>query len=498
MALVPAAVGLLVACNPRGPAGVSTIRPAPLTDSGAPTRPSPTEGETEPVPVRPLISVDPSFTVVQTLSVNLDADPAEEQLIAVKRLADVSSPVHLMLAHGANGQGGSSYLSWEGDTLATDTRVFSLSAKDLVGDHSEEVIASGIDDAGKLTLDVYKPVALPGQRLELREIFQLAADEISIEESDRPDAYSAQGAIGPSFPIQVFLRDPESQNALDLISVTYQWSSATDRYVASPAVKVPGEDAQQAQLSTLYHSSGEDAFERFISGSWVQTPAAGGSAQPAALGSVLTFDPVNRQIGIATGSAEEVYVWTESHRTIYKQLRVVGENVTVPLIKLVRRFVITADAPDSITVEISGDDFVETTRTVYTRVNDDLRARLLDHPESRIGTPALTLRGPYASPDGLVATFGDSTLTWSDSAGRRQGSYALFSIGTAIVLTIRTEATDRVPSRTQSWVVTVRESKGPNAVTRTLSLSPVRLTVSGFEPLSGANLVLTQVATSGG
>jgi hypothetical protein len=444
--------------------------------------------------VRPVISIDPGYTVLQVINANLDLDPEEEQVIAVKRLADVSSPIRIIVADAESGQGGYYYASWEADTLATDTRVFSLSVKDIIGDHGMEIVAAGMNDAGKVTLDALRAVAGTGKGLTFRPVFQLVADEISIEETDRPDTYSVQGLPAPSFPIQVFLRDTESQNVLDLVSVLYTWDGAEGRYVPGAPVKIPGANVQQEKLSALYLSTGEDAFERFISGSWIQLSSAAGSP-PNASSSILAFDPVKRQIAIATGNTEEVYVWQASQRKIYKQLLVVGENVTVPLIRLIRRFSISADAPDSITVTIGGDDFAPQTTFVYTRLTDDIRARLLDHPDSRVGPAPVTLRGAYTGSNGLLIDFGDSSLAWSDGEGRRPGSYALFTLGSASVLTWRIGGDEHTPARTESWIVSWQEKKGSTSVTRTLGLAPIRLTVSGYEGINGSSLVLTQTAS---
>jgi len=476
------------------PGSLSTITPAPLTDSPVPASAA-VAADAAPgsASSRPRISIDPSYTILQVLNVNLDSDPEEEQVIAVKRLFDVTSPVHLIVADAEPGQGTYYYLGWEADTAATDARVFSLSVRDLVGDHGLQIVASGMNEAGKLTLDIFRAVPPPtGKGLAFKSIFQLVADEIFVDESERPDSYSTQAAPGPSFPIRAFLRDPDSQNALDLVGIKYAWNPAETRYTPGPAVKIQGENVQQAQLSALYLSAGEDAFERFITGSWVQVdpPPSGKGAD--AYASIIDFDPRQRTIALATGNTEDIYTWLESHRTIYKMLLVIGENQTVPLIKLTRRFSIAADSPTSITVTISGDDSVQPTTVVYTKVTDDIRARLLDSAAARAGLASLKLQGRYAGRDGLALEFGDSSLSWSDPSGRRSGSYVLFSLGTATILTTRVRTDERAPVQTSSWRVSWQEKKDTAHVVRTLGLSPVRLTVTGYDELNGPDLFLTQ------
>jgi hypothetical protein len=364
---------------------------------------------------------------------------------------------------------------------------------DVVGDHGAQIVVNGMNDAGKLTLDIFRSVqSRTIKGLTYRAVFQLVADEISIEEADRPESYSSERQPGPSFPIQVYLRDPESANVLDLVSILYNWRAAEGRYVPGAAQKIPGEDVQQAKLKELYLSAGEDAFERFISGSWVQAdPAAGASG----FSSIIDFDTRNRTIAVATGTtAEDVYDWTESHRTIYKTLRVVGENQTVPLIKLIRRFTITADSPTSITVQVSGEDTTEQTTTVYTKVTDEMRSHLLERADAHVGSAGIALQGMYTGAGGVVVDFGDTRLTWSEGGRKVAESYVLFSLGTATILTTRVAASEGSPEQTSSWLVGYQERNDTSVMTRTLSLSSVRLTVSGFEDSNGPDYMLTQTA----
>ena len=244
--------------------------------------------------MRPRISIDPRDTVLQVLNVNLDQDADEEQVIAVKRLTDVGSPVRLIVVDADPSRGTYYFQSWDTDTSATDSRVFSVAAKDVVGDHSLQIVASGMNDIGKLTLDVFRlnPPS-QGKGLTYKPVCQLVADEITVDESERPDNYATDPKPGAAFPVVAYLRDPDSQNVMDLVRIRYAWNPAAGRYVPGAAEKIPGEEVQQAQLKALYTSSGEQAFEQFISGSWVQ--AAASPKAKDAYSSIIDFDPAGPQ-----------------------------------------------------------------------------------------------------------------------------------------------------------------------------------------------------------
>ena len=98
-------------------------------------------------------------------------------------------------------------------TNATDNRIFSLAVKDLVGDHDVQIEASGMNKDGKLTLDIFRRGQDPhGTELVYVPVCQIVADDIHVEESDRPDTYAMDQKNGDSLPVDTFVRDPDSQD----------------------------------------------------------------------------------------------------------------------------------------------------------------------------------------------------------------------------------------------------------------------------------------------
>ena len=130
--------------------------------------------------LRPRISLDPADTVLQVINANLDQSPYQKQVIAVKRTGDVDAPVRIIVADADPSRGTYYYQSWESPTNATDSRVFSLSVKDLIGDHGMQIVAQRHEPGGKLTIDVFRPIpAAQGKELTYKPVCQLVADDIS-------------------------------------------------------------------------------------------------------------------------------------------------------------------------------------------------------------------------------------------------------------------------------------------------------------------------------
>ncbi len=487
-------LSLFLACCQRGtaslPPGVRIIPQSPGTPASAASLP-PADVRPDTDATRPRITLDPADTVLQVVNLSVDKDAEEEQVIAVKRADDVEAPVRLIVADADPARGAYYYQSWESPTNATDSRVFTLSVKDIIGDHSLQIIASGVNSAGKLTLDVFRRAQSDQVKdPEYRPICQLVADDISIEEAERPDSYSTDRGPGTSFPIVAYLRDPDSQNVTDLVRIRYTWDETQGRYVPAAPEKIPGEKVQQTQLQALYSTEGEDAFEQFIAGAWIQAPPDPAPRGPAPQPMIINFDPRQRKIAIASGNTQEVYLWRESHRTIYNRLLVMGENETVLEIHLRRRFDIVVDSMTTLTITMSGGDSEEQRVVKYVRATDDMRAKLLGSSDSVLAMSPLAVTGTYTGADGLRVDFRQPRLTWTSSAGARSGTFALFTLGSATILSARFPSTPQ--DDIESWLVDFHESKGARQVVRTLGLTPVQLTMSGYTDTNEDPLTLQQ------
>jgi hypothetical protein len=499
--LAAAAWAVLAACTRApGASGDGPVRiisrPAGASDAAAAPAASEARGDSA---SRPRISIDLVSNVLQVVNANLDQDIDEEQVIAVKVIGEVGSPVRIVVADADPASGTYYYQSWQAETNATDSRVFSLSVTDLIGDHGLEIIASGMNAAGRLTLDVFRPIpAVHGKGLVYRAVCQLEADEIFIEESERPDSYSTDQKPGPSFPIIAYLRDPESPNVMDLVRIRYEWSQSEGRYAPGLAEKIPGEKVQQSQLQALYNNSGEEVFEQFISGSWVYVEQDPAGKRPDTYGAIIDFDVEGRKIGISSSNTQEVYLWRESHRTIYNRLLVIGENETVPQIQLIRTFSISIDAVNSLSVAINNIGSSDSPPVRYMKVTEGIAARLTRRTDAQVTMSPLKLSGTYSGAGGLTLVFEDARVAWTDRNGVRKGMYyVLFTLGARTILTTRVRTAETAREETMSWLVEYRETKNAGGVVRSLGLSPVHLTVKGSEDASGNSLALEQKVDAG-
>ncbi|MGA2612586.1 MAG: pallilysin-related adhesin [Spirochaetia bacterium] len=441
---------------------------------------------------QPRITIGPGDTVLQVINASLRKSPEEEQVIAVKRMTEVDSPVRLLAVDVDPERGTYYFQSWESPTNATDNRIFGLAVKDLVGDHDVELVASGMNKDGKLTLDVFRRTRPPrGDELVYTPVCQIVADDIHVDESERPDSYASDPKNGESFSIDTYVRDPDSQNVMDLLKITYQWSPQEGRYVAGPPEKVPGEKAAQAQLGKLFNNLSPESFEDFLAGSWVEVP--GDNAHPGhdAEPSELSFDSRSREIVLSTGDTQEVYSWKLTARTLYNSARIVGDNETVAQIS--RTFEISALSAISLSVFIEGDDSPERpTVTTYTRISDENTPGANGQPAPLAAPQSPALRGEYRSTVGDVVDFQYPRLVWKRSGAQRSAEYILFPLAGKTILSARFLGNGNGPGEDRSWVADFKEDKNPARILRTLTLFPVQLTVKGYGDAVGDTISLEQ------
>ncbi len=447
---------------------------------------------TVPVMPQPRIMIDPRDTVLQVINAALRKGPEEEQVIAVKRMTDVDSPVRLLVADVDPERGTYYFQSWEAPTNATDNRIFSLAVKDLIGDHDVEIVATGMSKDGKLTLEIFRRGKDPhGNDLVYLPVCQIVADDIHILEADRPDSYSTDQKNGESFPIDSYVRDPDSHNVMDLVKITYQWSQSDARYVPGPPEKVPGEKTAQAQLAKLASDLSPDSFEDFLAGSWIQTQTESTDAGPESGQREISFDPRSKKIVLSSGDTEEVFSWRVTARTLYNTARLVGDNETVPQIS--RTFEVTALSTVTLSVAIVGDDSPDRPQVgTYTRIADQAQARLFRPQGAAASQKAPALEGEYYSANGTVIDFENPKLRWKSPRSQRTAEYILFPLAGRTIMSARFFGDDRTPEEDKSWLIDFKESKNPARIKRTLTLSPVQLTVDGYEDAAGDAISLEQ------
>ncbi len=438
----------------------------------------------------PKIPLPPNLRVLQTINTNLDLDLTDEQVLVVKDKRNQDSKLKIIVVD-FDPIRNIYFKSWEGITNAVNSHDYSLSLKDIVGDHSKQIILQGTNAKGELTLDVFRRTPSPnGLGLFFRNICKIVSDgTIDIEEQERSEGYQLGQKNGISFPIVVFTHDPESKNVTDLLKMTYYWKYPKNSYVLSSVEKIPGKKVEEKRLRKLFNSNSIKAFEDFIKGAWYH-PVKGGA------GEILFFQPDRRVINLYSKNVDEVYIWKESSSKIYNRLRIVVENESIPSIrKLVS---VRVKSLYEIYVSIQGHDRWDFSSKRYVRLPEEMKEQMVHKNEAQlVKISPIKLKGLYSNTlKGIEINFMAPRYTWTEKGRKEHGGFVIFNFGgkeNFDVLQMMAVSGNGLIKATRSYLLKYKEIKQSKELKRIINLIPIKLEISGFNVISPTGLKLTQV-----
>ncbi len=438
----------------------------------------------------PKIPLPPNLRVLQTINANLDLDLTDEQILIVKDKKNQDSKLRIIVVD-FDPIRNVYFKSWEGVTNAVNPHDYSISLKDIVGDHSKQIILQGTNAKGELTLDVFRRTPSPnGLGLFFKNICKIVSDgTIDIQEEERSEGYQLGQKNGVSFPIVVFAHDPESKNVMDLLKMTYYWKYPKNSYVLSSIEKIPGKKVEEKRLRKLFNSNSIKAFEDFIKGAWYH-PLKGG------VGEILFFQPDKRIINLYSKSVDEVYIWKESSSKIYNRLRIVVENESIPSIK--KLVSVRIKSLYEIYVSIQGHDRWDFSSKRYVRLPVEMEQQMVHKNESQlIKLSPIKLKGLYTNTlKDVEVNFMPPHYTWTEKGKKEQGGFVVFNFGgkeNFNILQMMAVNRDGLVKTTRSYLVKYKEVKQTKELKRTIDLIPIKLEISGFSIISPNGLKLIQV-----
>lgn len=444
--------------------------------------------------ISPKADLSDDVLFISALDVNLDIDESEEQIVVVKRSDDSDDRVRILVTDFDTLR--NSYrVTWEGASLATNVRTFSINTSDLLGDHIDEIVGVGTDRQGRQTMDVFRrrqgTDSVAGITYE--NVFSVATDgSIEIDTRPRSDSYRTLQSNGVSFPIDVYRQNRETETPLDLIRTRWNWNVSQSRYVQSSVEPIPAMQIEEERLRSLYDAEPEE-IEEFVSGPWFRSQGdeIGGDIELA------YFDPSNREVVLFHEDRQERYEWLNSYKTLYAAGPGLWMNLRNDVLSTVRRQLsTTVVGVDSIQLSVEG---VEYWNGQYQRMTSGIRSSILKKYE--LGTPSFVLDGVYTNENGVELLFNRPFFRLRSDSIDWSGGYNLISIGDSI-LELKVLEFDSVPEganlrEDESFSIRYRvgyeEQQSEGGQIRRLQLRPVRITVDGIVPESGDTFILEQV-----
>jgi hypothetical protein len=436
--------------------------------------------------------------MVSVLTQDFDGDPAEEQILAYRNLLEMESPVYI------------SYVDfdetsrvyrriWDAPTAATRPGTISLFTKDLIGDRSACVILTGMNSAGEHTMTVFRKNSLsrsgeaPNTPPDMNEPFSKIAElridgSVSIQETERPQAYHLGIARGQSFTIAAYGHDYGSNNILDQMEIIYAYNPGNGLYEQSRVSRIPGSQIEQRRLRELL-SGAPGVFEAFINDLWYYVGPEGtlDSRQ------YLYFDPPNRELIFFGDETQQIFTWQNASPTRYG-LYISSQNISVTTL---RRFLdIELQSLDSIRVKV----FEDVRLKIGVNASWDgsyRRAGSVDQKQVQAGEKIDPyIDAAYVSSMGRIRFFRDGVYELASGGNAKRGKYAFFMINGQELLELRPDQASRTENdaargREVYRVEAPAEEKPAGESRKTLSISRVRLGAMGVQDLHEAAISLT-------
>ncbi|GHV95914.1 hypothetical protein AGMMS50293_22340 [Spirochaetia bacterium] len=450
------------------------------------------------------LALEDGEIVVSVLTQDFDADPAEEQIVAYRNLLEIESPVYITYIKYDEKSREYKRL-WSISTAATRPGTISLYTQDLIGDRNSCVILTGMNSQGEHTMTIFRRNPQVPATTPFVKITELRIDgSITVQESERSQAYQQGIARDKSFTIAAYSHDSASVNILDQLETTYAFNPAKGLYEQSKVTRIPGSQIEQRKLRELL-SGAPGVFESFINELWYYVSPQGTLDNRQ----YIYFDPAAREIIFFGDETQQIFNWQHSTPTRYG-LYISSQNISITTL---RRFLdIELESLDSIRLRV----FEDVRLKIAVSASWDGSYRRAGAQLARQSEPSIkpNIDALYDSAWGRLHFYPSGEYDLSSGGLVRKGHYVFFRVNGQELLELRPETGEthnalksdapksdasrgdaprnaRNDNADDSRMV-YRVDAAHNAGAANVSLSRVRLGATGIQDLHEGVVVLTR------
>ena len=289
-----------------------------------------------------LVQLNLDETLITTLSVDINSDTFEDQIIAVKK----ANKPNIVLIIGLYNSKTSEYQRFtEIQTSIFQVKTFSLMTMDLAGNHTNTLVCTGFSSNNDSILQAYNPKS-EKNRFSVVKIIDLKTDgTIFIQQAQRNDNYSIYNMNAECFPIIMYSTEetPEGTD-FEQVQTTYEWNKKTEVYEPTATTRLSSKKIAAKELARILDGT-VSTFTNFLDGLWYRTNTTGQQRY-------IFFDPKSEEIIFFDQAIQEVYDWLNN--TLRKSgIYISASNKSIS--NLVRYFDIALVSVDEIRVRVRDD-----------------------------------------------------------------------------------------------------------------------------------------------
>ena len=458
-------VGLLVGCSETA----ENASPKSAVFSKAPASDADAQAAAFEIP---RIPVDTEKRVLQTLTVNLDKDIEDEQLVFLQTKSNLSLPIEVIVAD-FDVQRKTWYQAWEGTLLASASQPFDARVESLISAEQKEIAVTGFSETSRPTLEIYRLVAGTGLGLQYTTVFQQQSQG-TIDLQRDPEA-------GTSASIVLEEPDPRSEDPLDALRTTWRWRFQSSQYEVVQSAPFRRASQPDSAMEKLF-SGDNDGLEEFLQGPWVKTAP---DKKDSTL--LLFFDRHNRELVFANLKSQEVYLWEQTVRTLRNAIYLTGRNDLISLIRLQMSVAIVSDG----SIEISSPENPNWTGN-YGKLGNSAALALTKTSLMETVQPQAPT-GVYRNDKGESFNFQFPEIYLTIDGQSWTGFGALHDFSGVTVLQVKVPGTDGKPVFSKAYSFTLTEEATSSRVVRTVRLQEGRMAIEGWVRGSTDTLRLEQI-----
>jgi hypothetical protein len=366
--------------------------------------------------------------VIAVFALESEDGIAEEQFAAYRYAPDPSRGLYITwITYDI--ERGRYRRSWNAPISATRPETVSIYTQDLVGDRSNCVIVTGMNNRNEYTMTIFRRSFTDANEPFITIVDLQTDGSITIQETGRTLAYQQGIAAGQSFRIAAYSYDSSSSNILDQLETIYAYSPQSQRYERSSVSRIPGSQIEQRRLRELL-SGTPGVFESFINDLWYYVSPQG----TIDLKQYMYFDPSAREVIFFSDETQQVFVWQNSATTRYG-LYITSQNISISTLR--RNIDIQLESLDSIRLRVIEDlmlkiDISESWDGSYRRASP----AVLEEPVSHIGPAVNAL---YDSTWGRIRFNDEGEYTITSGGTSRKGRYLFYKVQEHDILELRPE-----------------------------------------------------------
>jgi len=426
--------------------------------------------------------------VISVLNYDFDYDGIEEQIVVFRSITDSVNRVSITL-FSYDVRNRTYKRMWSYPIIASMPGTISMYSLDLLGDRSNCIIVTGMNDQNNHTMTIFNRNPQEDLIHPFTTIAEIQMDgSITVQETERPLAYRQGISRGQPYTIAAYGRDPASSNLMDRLEIIYSFNSTTGFYQQSRVTRIPGSQIEQRRVREIL-SGDRRVFEEFLNDLWYYVSPQGTIDRSQ----YLYFDPLAREIIFFGDEAQQVFYWQNSNPTRFG-LYVSSFNRSITTM---RRFMnIELETLDRIGLRVIDDARLKIRVSnpwdgSYRRAANTLRTESSDIPVNHY------TESTYDSSMGRIRFFLNGEYELVSSENFTKGRYVFFKVSGTDLLELRPDNASgnnrQIYHITNAGAVSsVGAFDNKDALPDTIILTRVRLGSAGIQELHEGQIIFTR------